>query len=699
MSDEPREPETGEPREPEAPEPPEPPEAAAAGDRPPKPATWAGRRRAAGEGAGDGDSSEEEGGAGGGGLTDEFDGLEAELSAELGGAGDAPEEPAPEETEETEEPEVEEPPRGGVSQETVEVDTLAVADREAAQEAAHAGLRARAAEEASRRGATTGSHLPPAAVPPATAAGAAAVAGGAGAVAGAAGAALANGAGEPPKRTLPWRFFAGSVVVITSVAAATAVAFLLYLTDVGADLRDPGFDNRVGDELSEIDGDEPQTILILGSDKRTSEDGDPGRSDTTMLLRVDPDKEFLALLSLPRDLRVEIPGYGTDKLNAAYSYGEQYEQEDGGGPKLTLKTVKELLGIDVNHIVNIDFEGFYEAVNAIGCVYVDIDRHYYNPPESDYDDIDIEAGYTKLCGYRALDYVRYRHNDNDVVRGARQQDFLREARQQIPPRDLLPPPFGNSDLIDIFTKHTSSDIDDAPTIVEMLKSFVDVRSAPVRQVDLESTFETISGVAYVTTTQEQIDTAVEQFLGQDLDDAPAEPAPAEPKQDKKDKPKPPVEPPEPEMIDSSAAGIQYAQSFAKYLDDKKAKLPVFYPTKIVANSGATITDESRAFPLASPDDRTIYRGYKFVVTYQEEGFTSYYGLSGVNWTDPPILNNPSETRQIDGRDYMLFFDGDRLRLVGWKTSKGSYWVINTLTQTLSEDEMLALATSASELDE
>ena len=131
-----------------------------------------------------------------------------------------------------------------------------------------------------------------------------------------------------------------------------------------------------------------------------------------------------------------------------------------------------------------DFEGFYDAINAIGCVYVDVDRHYFNPQGGEYDDIDIEAGYTKLCGYRALDYVRYRHNDNDLVRGARQQAFVREARQQIPPRSLLPPPFGDAELIDIFTKYTTSDINDPPTIIEMLKSFVDVRSAPVRQVSL-----------------------------------------------------------------------------------------------------------------------------------------------------------------------------------------------------------------------
>ena len=71
----------------------------------------------------------------------------------------------------------------------------------------------------------------------------------------------------------------------------------------------------------------------------------------------------------------------------------------------------------------------------------------------------------------------------------------------------------------------------------------------------------------------------------------------------------------------------------------------------------------------------------------------YYGVQGTSWRDPPILESPSETRKIRGREYLLFFNGDRLRLVGWKTEKASYWVSNTLLQTLSAKEMLGVARS------
>jgi hypothetical protein len=71
----------------------------------------------------------------------------------------------------------------------------------------------------------------------------------------------------------------------------------------------------------------------------------------------------------------------------------------------------------------------------------------------------------------------------------------------------------------------------------------------------------------------------------------------------------------------------------------------------------------------------------------------YYGIQGTRWTDPPILADPTETREIGGREFELFYEGDRLRLVAWRTPKAAYWVANTLLQTLSEHQMIAIARS------
>jgi LCP family protein required for cell wall assembly len=443
----------------------------------------------------------------------------------------------------------------------------------------------------------------------------------------------------------------------------------------------------------------PQTILILGSDKRDTTEGDPGRSDTAILLRVDPEKDFLSLMSLPRDLEVPIPGYGTTKINAAYSYGQQ-EDPTGGGEALAIETVTKYLDIPINHVVNVDFGGFYEAVNAIDCVYIDVDRHYYNPTGGEYAEIDVEAGYQKLCGYKALQYVRYRHGDNDLVRGARQPDFIREARQRIPPGELLPF-FGNGEeYIDIFTENTSSDIDNPATIVGMLKTFAAVRNAPVRQVSLGE----LSAEGGVVASSAEVDSAVDQFLGNDLDDAPEKSRGGGGGGgggrggggDKPDKPKPDSQGAAP-LVDFAGPAQEQAALFAKFMRHRKADLPIFYPTRLVQTTNTSISDESRAASLLGPNGNDIYQMYKYVIPFQESYGTQYYGFSGTNWNDPPILKNPSGTRTINGREFLLFYEQDKLRLVGWRTSKGSYWVNNTLSHALTEAQMLELAASTREL--
>src|SRR5690606_24895569 len=100
---------------------------------------------------------------------------------------------------------------------------------------------------------------------------------------------------------------------------------------------------------------EPQTILLLGSDKRWADRAeDPVRSDTMMLVRLDPEQPATTVLSIPRDLLVPIPGHGVAKINDAYALG---------GPRLALATVKEITGLEINHVANVNFKGFRRAVN------------------------------------------------------------------------------------------------------------------------------------------------------------------------------------------------------------------------------------------------------------------------------------------------------------------------------------------------
>ncbi|MBA2240519.1 MAG: LCP family protein, partial [Solirubrobacterales bacterium] len=462
-----------------------------------------------------------------------------------------------------------------------------------------------------------------------------------------------------------------------SMASATAITALVYLTDIAKGLGDSGALASLRGQLEGVDGGAPQTILILGSDKRSNTPGDPGRSDTTILLRVDPDKGAISLLSIPRDLRVQVPGYeGDRKFNEAYALG---------GPDLTLEVVKQLTGEPVNHVVNIDFLGFADAVNSIDCVYIDVDRRYLIPPESGYAEIDIEAGYQRLCGLKALQYVRYRQTDDDLVRSARQQDFLREARQKVPPSKLIS---DRNELLKVFTDYTTSDINDPVTLLEFIKTLVRVGDVPVNEVQFPAVYGE-EGTGFVEASDEAIEEAVDEFLAQDVPPPPSGGSGGGDDQKGGDGDKP-DEPSAPEMIDSTSMG----QATADLVDDKKLKIPVYFPTLLTPES--VLNDDARSFPIDGPGD-DAYRGYKMVAAFTgPRGFPEYYGISGTNWQEPPILANPSEVRTIEGRDYMLFYDGDRLRLVGFRTSEGTYWVNNTLTQNLGEDQMLAIATGLKE---
>lgn len=178
---------------------------------------------------------------------------------------------------------------------------------------------------------------------------------------------------------------------------------------------------------------QPITVLLLGSDSRDTRPGaDPGRSDSMIMVRIDNQRNFISMLSFPRDSYVEIPGYGQNKLNAAYSYGEQ--QSSGGGPALVAKTLTQLTGQKINYYANIDFKGFVNVVDNLGGVYLDIDRRYYHkntPGTEQWKEIDIQPGYQKLKGSDALDFVRFRHLDSDFARIVRQQMFLSEIKRQI----------------------------------------------------------------------------------------------------------------------------------------------------------------------------------------------------------------------------------------------------------------------------
>lgn len=253
----------------------------------------------------------------------------------------------------------------------------------------------------------------------------------------------------------------------------------------------------------------PQTILLLGADTRKDDKklGVKARSDTMMLVRLDPDSNVTTVLSIPRDLRVKIPGRGTDKFNASYSYG---------GTELVVETVKKTFGIEVQRVAEVDFGGFAQAVDAIDCVYADVDRKYFNNNvglvyAKQFAAINIRAGYQKLCGYRALDYVRFRYYDDDLYREARQQGFLRQAKQQVEVETLLT---NASKLSKVVNRNIKTDrwLTSGKNFQKFLRLAAESAGNPVYQVPIPNTSTpTIGGVSYVVASSASLKRAAVVF--------------------------------------------------------------------------------------------------------------------------------------------------------------------------------------------
>jgi LCP family protein required for cell wall assembly len=197
----------------------------------------------------------------------------------------------------------------------------------------------------------------------------------------------------------------------------------------------------IAEELEPWSGTERINILLLGTDRRCEEVG-PNHSDTLLLATIDPKSMTAALFSLPRDLWVEIPGFGVDRINQAYYFGQIYEYP-GGGPALASETVEAFLGIPVDYFVTVDFRSFEEAVDLIGGIVIDVPEAIDDPDYPDncygYDPFSIQEGKQRLNGSTALKYARTRATfGGDVDRAGRQQAVLMAIRDQILQLNQLP---------------------------------------------------------------------------------------------------------------------------------------------------------------------------------------------------------------------------------------------------------------------
>jgi polyisoprenyl-teichoic acid--peptidoglycan teichoic acid transferase len=458
----------------------------------------------------------------------------------------------------------------------------------------------------------------------------------------------------------------GTLLIAAAAATATAVASLNEVNRVVSAFRHSQTISGLDRVLAQADSGKPQTILLIGSDQRAKSsrdariNGTVSRSDTMMLVRLDPHKRATALMSLPRDLKVQIPGHGTDKLNAAYAIG---------GAKLTVETIKNFTGLRINHVINVDFRGFRSAVDKIGCVWTDVDRHYFNQNSGfgGYATINIQAGYQKLCGGPALAYVRYRHEDNDIVRGARQQGFLRQAKDQLGVGKLFS---HRKQLLDIFAQYTSSDIHSRTAVLRLLNLVIQSAGHPFVQIHFKSTL----GPSYVTASNDDVVSSTEAFLGVQGPKGPLKPKTKHKRRSRQST----------GLISVGPQGKEQALSLVAH---GARGLRIFYPRQRMP--GDMFVSPPRAYKVAVSG--RLYNAYRIVV--KANGIGDYWGVQGMQWTNPPILRESSTTKTIGNRKYYIYSDGANVRLVAWKTKDAVYWVSNTLEQTLSRSQMLAIAKS------
>jgi polyisoprenyl-teichoic acid--peptidoglycan teichoic acid transferase len=178
-------------------------------------------------------------------------------------------------------------------------------------------------------------------------------------------------------------------------------------------------------EIPAWDGKERVNILLMGVDRRGMRNNALPRSDSMMLLSIDPVSKRYDLFSILRDTYVEIPGHGRSRINSAIVEG---------GPELAMETVSQFTGLPVNRYVITDFEGFKHLIDAVGGVelYVEKNMRYHDPTDKGVYDIDLKKGLQRLDGAKALQYVRFRHDaTSDYTRTERQRKLMAALADQM----------------------------------------------------------------------------------------------------------------------------------------------------------------------------------------------------------------------------------------------------------------------------
>ena len=439
----------------------------------------------------------------------------------------------------------------------------------------------------------------------------------------------------------------------------------------------------------------PQTYLILGSDRRAqSKDAedrlDPPHSDTILLVRFDPEQNQTSVLSIPRDLMVTITThsgqiYEHEKINAAYTIGNKLGGVRGG-MLLAAETIEHEVfpGLKLNGIVDVSFAGFIRVVDALGCAYVNVDHRYlhYNngTPEENYSEINLQPGYQKLCYENALAYVRYRHNDSDFVRVARQQDFIRDLREQVSPSDVV----GQIDTIAKAVGHAiiSTFHGSTSELLQLAELIGFSQGKPLRQVPFQkgNVNYRLGETSFVTSTSQLEQATLTEFLhGHQQVNLPSSQTHHSSHSHHHS-----------HAVSAAALGL-YPSASSGQSEAVRAAVSVPFTVLYPAyQTGPAVLQQVHPYIL---EDTQKHRHHAYVIDWQQNIEGGYYDFEGTDWTNPPLFAH-ARTQTIDGHEYMLIDDGEHIHVIGWRQGAVLYWLTNTLLEELSNQQMIAIARSA-----
>jgi LCP family protein required for cell wall assembly len=454
----------------------------------------------------------------------------------------------------------------------------------------------------------------------------------------------------------PLRLFVAAFAVVVAAAATTVV-----------------FVNAQVAQLAHALG-ANQTLLLIGNDQRLHTSTTPvvPHANEMLLVRIDPGKPWISMMSIPRELQVTFNpscnGLTTTRLNAALMCG--------GMPRV-VSMIKQVTGLSINHVVEIDFGNFVKAVNEMGCVYGMIDRRYFHvnrPGGPQYFQVNLQPGYQKLCGRQALQFVTYRHDDTSIERDARDQDFLLEVKQQYGPT-----------LIDNISKfenifghlvQTDGSLHTPQGVENLVGTLIQVASRPVRQVHFRANLGVVTNCACVTSTPQQIKESVDSFLyGTGI--PPAKRTTVGLAQRVRS-----TKPAAAGLVPVSAATLAQAKAMARRLP-----FPLEMPPVKIDN-GYGFPTRLRSYTIPAPGGRN----YPIYVAVFSTGLLGqYYDVQGTTWLTAPIFDSPTQSFKFGGRTYYVYYDGSHIKTLAWFANGAGYWVQNTLTLGLTNTQMLDVA--------